>query len=521
MATEAANKEVRYPRSLDAQGQHEVILDINNAIMSKFSYEELFNAIATTLRKNFPVDCTAVTIYNEDEDVFEATAIEPFSSDVELYTGYKVPRKDSHMEWVWKNKAPLLRNNIDKVQEFVTDKTFLEQGLKSYIVLPLMSRNDCIGTFNIGSVESDRYHQEDVVFAEVVANLITLAIENVKQYEEIDKLKNQLERENAYLQEEIKVNYNFEEIVTQNEDCIKVLSSIEQVAPTNATVLIIGESGTGKELLARAVHSRSKLSGKPLVKVNCAALPENLIESELFGHEKGAFTGAHATKIGRFELADNGTIFLDEIGELPLALQAKLLRVLQEREFERVGGTQTIKVNIRVIAATNQDLKKAVRKGKFREDLYYRLNVFPIAPCPLRERRGDVPLLVHHFCKKYNGIFGKDISVIPQSVIRKLDAYDWPGNIRELENIIERAVIMSPGKKLEIVDLDLKESKKKFKKGKIQSFQSNQRSHIMAALQQANWKISGPKGAAELLDLNPRTLDSKIKKLGITREDQT
>ena len=501
--------------------QSEVLLDINNAIVSKTSYKDLFHGIATTLRKNFPLDCTAVTIYNKDEDVFEATAIEPFSSSVELYTGFKVPRKGSHMEWVLENKAPLKRNNIDKVQKFVTDQSFLDQGLKSYIVLPLLSRNECIGTFNIGSVEGEKYTQDDIDFAEAVANQITLAIENVKQHEEIEKLKEQVQNENAYLQEEIKVNYNFEEIVTQNEACKKVLASIEQVAPTNATVLIMGESGTGKELLARALHNRSKVANKPLVKVNCAALPENLIESELFGHEKGAFTGAISTKIGRFELAHNGSIFLDEIGELPLGLQSKLLRVLQEKEFERVGSQRTIKVNIRVIAATNKDLKKAVRKGKFREDLYYRLNVFPITPCPLRERKGDVPLLVHHFCKKYNAIFGKDISIIPQSVIKKLDSYHWPGNIRELENIIERAVIMSPGEKLEIVDLDIAGGEKKIKKDKIQSFQNNQRAHIRAALEFANWKVSGPNGAAEILDINPRTLESKIKKLGIAREHRT
>ncbi len=521
MAIKTTDMDAVSSKPIDKLEQHEVILDINNAITSKFNYLDLFNAIAVTLRKNFPVDCTAVTIYNEQEDVFEATAIEPFSSSVELYTGYKVPRKGSHMEWVWKNKAPLLRNNIDKVQEFATDKTFLEQGLKSYVVLPLMSRDDCIGTFNIGSVEADRYSQEDIDFAEVVANQITLAIENVKQYEEIEKLKEQLEEENAYLQEEIKVNYNFEEIITQNEACLNLLASIEQVAPTNATVLIIGESGTGKELLARAVHNRSKTAGKALVKVNCAALPENLIESELFGHEKGAFTGALTTKIGRFELAHQGTIFLDEIGELPLALQSKLLRVLQEREFERVGGNQTIKVDIRVIAATNKDLKKAVRKGKFREDLYYRLNVFPLTPCPLRERLGDVPLLVRHFCKKYNRIFAKDISIIPESVIKQLDAYHWPGNIRELENIIERAIITSPGKKLEIVGLDLEENLRKVKSGKNLSFEDNQKSHILEVLERTNWKISGPKGAAELLKLNARTLESKMRKLGIKRPEVT
>lgn len=499
--------------------QYEVILNINNSIVSQLNFEGLFNAIARTLKINFPVDCTAITLYNEEEDLFEAIAIEPFSSSVELYSGYQVPRKGSHMEWVWKHKLPLLRSNIDKNPMFITDKTFVEQGLKSYIVLPLMSRNKCIGTFNIGSVEPSKYSKKDIGFVQAVANQITMAIENVKQHDEIEKLHRQLEKENAYLQEEIKLTHNFEEIISQNKEYKKVLESIEQVATTNATVLILGESGTGKELLARAVHSRSNVAGKALVKVNCAALPENLIESELFGHEKGAFTGALTQKQGRFELANGGTIFLDEIGELPLALQSKLLRVLQEREFERLGNPRTIKVVIRVIAATNKNLEKAVRKGKFREDLYYRLNVFPITSSPLRERLDDIPLLAKHFCQKYCRLFGKDVSLIQESVMRKLQTYDWPGNVRELENVVERAVIISRGKNLEVTSLDITVRKKSSKNSKMLSDQDNQRSHIISILKLTNWKISGPGGAAQILELNPKTLYSKMRKLGIMRED--
>lgn len=499
-------------------GQYEVILNINNAIVSKLNYKDLFNAIATTLRINFPLDCTAVTLYNKEDDVFEVTAIEPFSSAVELFSGFKIPRKGSHMEWVWKKKQPLRVNNIEKTQKFLSEKTLLEQGLKSYIVLPLMSREECIGTFNIGSAEPSRYNQEDIEFAGAIANQIALAIENVKQHEEIKKLTWQLEKENAYLQEEIKLTHNCDEIITQNKPFKKVLASIDQVAPTNATVLILGESGTGKELLARAVHCRSKVANKALVKVNCAALPENLIESELFGHEKGAFTGALTTKTGRFELADGGTIFLDEIGELPLLLQSKLLRVLQEREFERLGSTRTIKIEVRVIAATNKDLEKAIEKGEFREDLYYRLNVFPITSSPLRERKDDIPLLANHFRQKYNRLFGKKITVVPETAMKKLQLYHWPGNIRELENIIERAVIVSQGEKLELGALHLK-AKKASKNSQTLTYQDNQRAHIINTLKLANWKISGPNGAAQILDLNPKTLDSKMRKLGIKRGD--
>ena len=267
---------------------------------------------------------------------------------------------------------------------------------------------------------------------------------------EVETLKNRLQAENIYLQDEIKLAHNFSDIISRSEAMKKILGKVEQVASTDATVLILGESGTGKELVARAVHNLSERRERPLVKVNCAALPANLIESELFGHEKGAFTGALSRKIGRFELADGGTIFLDEIGELPLELQTKLLRVLQEGEFERLGNPQTIHANVRVIAATNRNLEKAIEKNEFREDLYYRLNVFPVSIPPLRDRKEDIPLLVNHFIKKYNVKTAKKVETISQEIIQALQEYYWPGNVRELENVIERAVIISPGKQLQL-----------------------------------------------------------------------
>lgn len=333
-----------------------------------------------------------------------------------------------------------------------------------------------------------------------------------------EKEKAILKAENLYLQEEIKLNHNFQDIISISKKFQKVLQQIEQVAETNATVLILGESGTGKELIARAIHNISNRRRKPLVKINCAALPANLIESELFGHERGAFTGAMERKIGRFELADGGTIFLDEIGELPVELQAKLLRVLQEGEFERLGNPKTIKVDVRVIAATNRNLEQAIEKKEFREDLYYRLNVFPIHCPPLRERKEDIPFLVRHFCQKHEGKTGKKVTTIPSKVMDALTAYDWPGNIRELENIIERAMILSRNGAIEYGDWMPMAKSVETAKSKLLRLDDVEKEHIIEVLKQTNWKVSGEKGAAKILGLNATTLEARMKKLGIKRE---
>lgn len=338
---------------------------------------------------------------------------------------------------------------------------------------------------------------------------------------EVEQLKSRLQAENLYLQEEIKLDHNFGEIITGSNGFKKVLARVEQVASTDATVLILGETGTGKELIARAVHYISPRNDRPLVKVNCAALPANLIESELFGHEKGAFTGALSRKIGRFELADGGTIFLDEIGDLPLELQAKLLRVLQEGEFERLGNPRPIKVDVRVIAATNRDLNKAIIAGNFREDLFYRLNVFPIALPPLRERKEDIPLLVRHFARKYRQKVGKVIDKIPQKVVTALQAYSWPGNVRELENIIERAVILSSGSTFEIDELlETLQATDAQPKPPL-TLEEVERNHIIKVLEETGWRIEGKHGAAARLGLNPSTLRSRIEKLNIQKPQKT
>ncbi len=338
-------------------------------------------------------------------------------------------------------------------------------------------------------------------------------------FEKIKLLQEKLQDEKAYLRAEVAQKYNLNNIITSSEKYKTVLRQMGQVAPTEATVLILGETGTGKELLARSIHKLSDREDEVMVKVNCAALPEHLIESELFGHEKGAFTGAYKRKIGRFELADKGSIFLDEIGEMPLELQSKLLRVLQEGEFERLGGTQTIKIDVRVIAATNRKLEEMVEANQFREDLYYRLNVFPIYNIPLRERKEDIPLLVGHFVKIYCEREGRPLVKIPQRAVRDLCRYEFPGNVRELENIVERALILSKGDKLNLDPvIDRLMADQKRQPAHFPTFEEMQRMHILEALERTNWKITGKNSAAELLDMNGKTLASRIRKLGIEKD---
>ncbi len=330
---------------------------------------------------------------------------------------------------------------------------------------------------------------------------------------EIKKLKDQLEAERAYLQEEIRLEYNHENIIGKSDALNYVLYKVEQIADTDANVLVLGETGTGKELVARAIHGLSKHKKRALVKVNCATLPSNLIESELFGHEKGAFTGALSRHSGRFEVAHGTTLFLDEIGELPLELQPKLLRVIQDGEFERLGSSQTVSVNVRIIAATNRNLEEEVRKGRFREDLWYRLNVFPITMPPLRDRLDDIPMLVDFYVKKISKRMGKSIGIIPANVMAALQDYHWPGNVRELENVLERAVINSSGAKLHLVD-ELKKTGKDLSPSK-KTLKNVEREYILSVLEQAQWKVSGKNGAAEILGLNRSTLRARMRKLGI------
>ena len=399
-----------------------------------------------------------------------------------------------------------------------------EAGIEGYFGVPIINREGevigHIGLFNKELLELTSEEQEILkIFSDRAATEIERSISNerlMSAMAEVRSLKDKLEAENTYLQEEIQLEHNFDEIITQSEKFKSILANLEQAALTDATVLILGESGTGKELLARAIHNISQRSSRPLVKVNCATLPANLIESELFGHEKGAFTGALTRKIGRFELADQGTLFLDEIGELPVELQAKLLRALQEGEFERLGSSQTIKVNVRVIAATNRQLENEIAEGRFRADLFYRLNVFPVHSIPLRERREDISLLVNHFTDKFSAKLGRKITNIPKRYLNALQAYDWPGNIRELENVIERAVILSPDQKLELGDW-IPKKPNVVNTTELETLEDFERKYILNVLHRTSWRVSGEKGAANILGMKPTTLESRMKKLGIKR----
>jgi formate hydrogenlyase transcriptional activator len=382
--------------------------------------------------------------------------------------------------------------------------------------VPLISQDKAFGTLNVGSRTHNQYDEEDTAFLFEVAKQVALAVENMLAYEEIAQLKARLEEENLYLQDEIKTQHDFEEIIGQSPAMKKVLQAVETVAPTYAGVLILGETGTGKELIARAIHNLSLRKAKPLVKVNCATLPAGLIESELFGHEKGAFTGALSRRIGRFELAHGGTILLDEIGELPLDLQVKLLRVLQEGEIERLGSADTIKVDVRVIAATNRDLQKAMQGGRFRQDLFYRVHVFPIQLPPLRERRADIPLLVKYFTIKYGKNLGKRIEIIPQKTMHALQAYPWPGNVRELEHTIERDAILSQEPRLELGHW-LSQPSVTTRDVRVLTLTEVDRDHILTVLELTGWHVSGEHGAAKLLGMKPTTLEARMKKLGIQR----
>jgi transcriptional regulator with GAF, ATPase, and Fis domain len=413
----------------------------------------------------------------------------------------------------------------DLPAEAATDReNFKEIGIRSGLYIPIAALRSMEYSLGTTSASNDRAcPAEYIPQLRLLGELFVNALERSRgekllreRLEEIERLKLQLEKENIYLREEIKTGQGFEKIVGKSDGLQYVFFRMQQVAPTDATVLILGETGTGKGMVAHAIHEMSPRKDRPMITVNCAALPANLIESELFGREKGAFTGAHAKQVGRFEVANGGTIFLDEIGEMPLELQAKLLRVLQEGEFERLGSPRTIKVNVRVIASTSRNLKAEVRNNRFREDLFYRLNVFPLSMPPLRMRLDDIPHLVRHFVDKYARKIGRQIRTVPKAVMKSLQTYPWPGNVRELEHVIERAVITSTGPELQLADR-LEGEAVETKEEPLKELAAMEREHILKVLEKTRWKIDGEGGAAALLKLNPSTLRFRLKKLGIKR----
>jgi formate hydrogenlyase transcriptional activator len=492
-----------------------LLLDVNDAIASKVTKAELFAAISAGLRRLLNIEYASLAVFDRRSNRLRLYALDFPNNPGLVVQDTEIPLEGTPPGEAFTTRKPVVLDatNLDQYQSDGF-RRMVAQGLRSGCVLPLISRDRVIGTLNVGTRHEARFNADDLDLLAQVANQIATAVENALAFSKIEELKEQLAQEKLYLEDEIRTEYNFEEIVGDSPVLKRVLRQIETVAPTDAGVLIEGETGTGKEVFARAIHNLSRRRDRVFVKVNCAAIPAGLLESELFGHEKGAFTGAIAQRPGRFELAHEGTLFLDEVGDIPLELQPKLLRALQEQEFERLGGTRTLSVDVRVIAATNRNLGQMVAEGKFRGDLFYRLNVFPLHAPPLRERPEDVPLLVRYFVQKYALRMERKIETVSAEAQRALAEYAWPGNIRELENFIERAVILSRGPVLRIALGDLRASPDA-PPGASPTLEAAERDHIQRVLAETDGVVGGPKGAAARLGLKRTTLQSKMKKLGI------
>ncbi|WP_431161801.1 sigma 54-interacting transcriptional regulator [Flagellimonas beolgyonensis] len=536
------SEEIRYKRTLEenaikSKKKKEVILKL--ASLVGHDLNDSFKQITKLASETLHVERVSVWSFNSDKS--EILCENLYTQSNSLHTkGMVLTKADNpkYFEELDKNQAVLIENVLtnEVTQQFAEDY-LIPNRIISLMDVFINSTNGYFGIIcfeHVGKVPW-AWTQDELQFASSIANIVSLMIESnerkiaesklidsnlqlEKANEELNVLRNKLEQENIYLRNELDLVFNFEEMVYGSVEFSNVLTEIEKVAPTNATVLLLGESGTGKELLARAIHNVSVRNKKPLIKVNCSAIPRELLESELFGHKKGSFTGAISDKIGKFELADGGTLFLDEIGELPLEMQPKILRFLQEGEIEVVGGTGIKKLDVRIIAATNRNLKEEIEKKQFREDLYFRLNVFPIEVPPLRNRKEDIPLLVEHFVDKFNKEYNKSIKYVSDAAMEKLKAYNWPGNIRELENLIERASILNNGETLLIPGFESATQLEKMPiTAKNLSLDTIQRNHIISVLEKCDWKISGPNSASELLELKPSTLRDKMSKLGIKK----
>ncbi len=497
-----------------------LLLEVNNAVVSNLELDELFSSICTSLRRVIPHQITSLYRYLPETHSFKRHVLNVSSAKGVLQLGGSIGFDEMPAGQAVDSREAIVMNEGElKENQSLTAQQLLAEGMKTCFYAPLVVRDQVIGTLNMASSQEGVFSEEASELLMQVAQQIAIAFDNALAYEKIQTLREELAQENVYLKEEIRTEQNFEDIIGESAELKKVLQQLEIVAPTDSTVLIQGETGTGKELIARALHQLSSRKERAFVKLNCAAIPTGLLESELFGHEKGAFTGAIATKVGRFELAHRGTIFLDEVGEIPLELQSKLLRVLQEQEFERLGSTRTIQVDVRLVAATNRDLPKMVEAGQFRSDLYYRLNVFPVTIPSLRQRVKDIPILVRYFTQRYAQRMNKTIGTVPSKAMEVLSRYHWPGNIRELENLIERAVILTQGEALVIPLAELKAAPQ-FTEPSLQSsdtLQNVERDHILQALRDTKWVVGGAAGAAHRLGMKRTTLISKMKKLNISR----
>jgi formate hydrogenlyase transcriptional activator len=506
----------------------QLLLSVTNQVVSNLELRDLLRTVSASVRRVMQCDAVGVALPDSEGNDVRLYAFDFPGSKGAFREGLSRPLDGDSPGWrspwsaeVMRTGQPLNLSGRALAQKDPPDSRSAAEGIQSLCLLPLISRKRRLGVLGLGRREDKPFTEDEVEFLMQVASQVAIAVENASAYRQIADLKDKLAQEKLYLEDEIRTELNFEPILGASESLRRALRQVDKVAPTDSTVLIYGETGTGKELIARAIHDRSARRSNAFVKLNCAAIPTGLLESELFGHEKGAFTGAVAQRIGRFELANHGTIFLDEVGEIPVDLQPKLLRVLQEREFERLGSSRTLRTDARLIAATNRDLGSLVEERKFRADLFYRLNVFPIHVPPLRERPEDIPLLVRHFAQQFSRRMNKRVDTIPSETLQALIQYHWPGNIRELQNLVERGVILSSGSVLRV---ELPNSKQHAVNGsgglnERHTLEETERKHILAALEDAHWVLAGPNGAAARLGLKRSTLQYRINKLGLSRPE--
>jgi formate hydrogenlyase transcriptional activator len=501
----------------DERTRLKLILDLNNSVVANLDLKQVIQSISPSIRRMMQIDAVALMLPASDDQGLEVYALDFPDGKGHIRPGAVLSWESLSGESL-RTGTPWVGDISEQPPQYFRHGPPLHEGVKALCLMPLVRCGRTLGVLAVARLRKDSFAKPDVDFLLQIAGQIAIAIDNALSYRKISELSDKLAQEKLYLEDEIRSELNFEEIVGNSAVLRRVLRQVEAVAPTDSTVLICGETGSGKELIARAVHKLSKRSTQAFVKLNCAAIPTGLLESELFGHEKGAFTGAIAQRVGRFELASKGTIFLDEIGEIPLELQPKLLRVLQEREFERLGSSRTLRSDARLIAATNRDLNAMVDEQKFRSDLFYRLNVFPIYVPPLRERREDIPFLVRHFAEHYGRLMKKQLSTISSDTMNSLVRYSWPGNIRELQNVVERAVILSSGTTLKVPPADLKPRSTNNGGGNgVITLEEMERRHILSVLEQTHWILSGPYGAAATLGMKRPTLQFRMRKLGISR----
>lgn len=538
-ATSRANAELKRQNS-----RFKLLLDLTRRITSNLELRVLLRAVSTSIRQVMECDAVGISLPSEQNGKFRIYALDFPLSKGFVREELLVSTHEGALARALETLKPIISNPLDP-SEYSPEQYVVEsgEGVKAQCLIPLVTRGRAVGILVLGRLKENSFSNDDVDFLSQMGGQIAIAVDNALAYQDIFDLKDRLAQEKLYLEEEICSELNFEQIIGNSPALRRVLDLVEKVASSDSTVLLLGETGTGKELIARAIHQHSRRKNRTFVKLNCAAIPTGLLESELFGHEKGAFTGAVTQKVGRLELADQGTLFLDEVGDIPLEIQPKLLRVLQEREFERLGSTQTKRVNVRLVAATNRDLRQMITSREFRSDLFYRLNVFPIEIPPLRERREDIPLLVRYFVQKYARQMQKQVESIPAAALKKLASLDWPGNIRELENFIERSVILTTGRSLTVPLFELGRSVtapssshepqratdeiarivretihelKIDEPGQINDeHEQRQKQQIIATLRETKGRISGPNGAAARMGIKRTTLVSRMQKFGI------